>query len=147
MVTYPKTGFMRRSSPPSKKVKLPQRNTIQSPEIGCWRGAGFIYRKVNKGGPRRERTCLRRCTNNKGADHPAHPRSLISSFIIRSSESIISMLTTSKFSIFQLVTVSVQTDFSLTLSETPKTGFSHDEAQVYVSLFILFFQCSLIFFI
>ena len=69
---------------------------------------------------------------------PAHPRSLISSFIIRSSESIISMLTTSEFSIFQLVTVSVETDFSLALSETPKTGFSHDEAQVYVYPFYTF---------
>ena len=142
MVTYPKIRFRQRRSPPSKKVKLPQQNTIQSPEIGCWRGAGFIYGKVNKGGPRREKTCLRRCTNNTGADQTGHPRSLISSFIIRSSESIISMLTTSEFSIFQLVTVAVQTDFSLALSETPKTGFSHDE-----TLFLLFFQCSLIFFI
>ena len=31
-------------------------------------------------GPRREKTCLRGYANNKGADQPAHPRSLISAF-------------------------------------------------------------------
>ena len=34
-------------------------------------------------GPRRKKTCLRRFANNKGADQPAHPRSLISDFVIR----------------------------------------------------------------
>ena len=48
------------------------------------------------------------------------------------------MLTTSEFSIFLLVTVSVETDLSLAVSETPKTGFSHDEAQVYVYPFYTF---------
>ena len=33
--------------------------------------------------PQREKTCLRGFANNKGADQPAHPRSLISSFGIR----------------------------------------------------------------
>ena len=33
-------------------------------------------------GPRREKTCLRGFANNKGADQPAHPRSLISAFVI-----------------------------------------------------------------
>ena len=56
-------------------------------------------------GPRREKTCLRRCANNKGADQPVHPHSLISAFIIRLLESIISMHATSKILIFLLVTV------------------------------------------
>ena len=34
-------------------------------------------------GPWREKTCLRRFANNTGADQPAHPRSLISAFVIR----------------------------------------------------------------
>ena len=38
--------------------------------------------------------------NNKGADHPAHPRRLISAFGIRSLESIISKLATSEILIF-----------------------------------------------
>ena len=33
-------------------------------------------------GPRREKTCLRGFANNKGADQPAHPRRLISAFVI-----------------------------------------------------------------
>ena len=45
-------------------------------------------------GPQHEKTCLRSCVNNKGADQPAHQCSLISAFIICFLESIISTLTT-----------------------------------------------------
>ena len=38
--------------------------------------------------------------NNKGTDQPAHPRSLISAFVIRLLECIISTPATSKISIF-----------------------------------------------
>ena len=51
-------------------------------------------------GPRREKTCLLGLANNKGADQPAHPRSLISTFVIRFLESIISKLATSQIKIF-----------------------------------------------
>ena len=34
-------------------------------------------------GQRREKTCLRGFANNKGANQPAHPRRLISAFVIR----------------------------------------------------------------
>ena len=61
--------------------------------------------------------------NNKGADQPVHPRSLNSAFVIPFLESIISKLPTSGISIFQLVSVAQETDFSLALSETLKTGF------------------------
>ena len=40
-------------------------------------------------GPRRDITCLHRLANNTGADQPAHPRSLISTFVIQLIESII----------------------------------------------------------
>ena len=51
-------------------------------------------------GPRREKTCLRGFANNIGADQPAHPRSLISAFVIRFLESIICTLATDEISIF-----------------------------------------------
>ena len=55
---------------------------------------------INYNGPRRKKTCLWGFANNKGADQPAHPRSLISAFVFCILESIISRLATSKISIF-----------------------------------------------
>ena len=75
-------------------------------------------------GPRREKPCLLGFANNLGADQPAPPRSLISAFVIRLLESLISRLATSKISIFWLVTVAEDTGLKLALSDTPKTGFS-----------------------
>ena len=49
-------------------------------------------------GPRREKPCLRGFANNTGADQPAHPRSLISAFVILVLESTISKLATSEIS-------------------------------------------------
>ena len=57
-----------------------------------------VYPCLN--GPRREKTCLWWFANNKGADQPAHPRSLISAFSIRLLESIIWRLATSETSTF-----------------------------------------------
>ena len=51
-------------------------------------------------GPRYEKTCLRWLANNTGADQPAHPRSLISAFVIRILERTISKLATSEISFF-----------------------------------------------
>ena len=67
--------------------------------------------------------CLRWFANNKGADQQAHPRSLISAFVIRLLESIISKLDTCEISIFYVVSVAEQADFGMTFSETPKPGF------------------------
>ena len=47
-----------------------------------------------------EKTCLQRIVNNKGADQPAHPRRLISAFVIHFLKSTISRLATSKISNF-----------------------------------------------
>ena len=52
-----------------------------------------------KYGPGREKICLRGFANNKGADHPAHLHRLISAFVIRFFESVISKLATSEISI------------------------------------------------
>ena len=38
--------------------------------------------------PGHEKMCLMSYANNKGADQPAHPRSLISAFVVRCLESI-----------------------------------------------------------
>ena len=51
-------------------------------------------------GPRREKTCLRGFANNTVADQPAHPRSLISAFVIRLLESTMFNLAIRKISIF-----------------------------------------------
>ena len=51
-------------------------------------------------GPRGKKTCLQGFAKNTGADQPAHPRSLISAFVFRLLESIVSRLATSKISIF-----------------------------------------------
>ena len=48
-------------------------------------------------GLRLAKTCLRQDANNKGADQPVHPHSLINTFFIRLLESI-SGLTTSDIS-------------------------------------------------
>ena len=37
------------------------------------------------------RKCIMSYVNNKGADQPAHPRSLISAFVVRCLDSIISL--------------------------------------------------------
>ena len=51
-------------------------------------------------GPRREKTCLRGFANNTGADQPAHPRSLISAFVVCFLENFISKLAIGEISIF-----------------------------------------------
>ena len=38
-----------------------------------------------------EKMCLMPCANNKGADQPAHLRSLISAFVVHCLDSIISL--------------------------------------------------------
>ena len=48
----------------------------------------------------REKTCLWGFRKNTGPDQPAHPRSLISAFVIRFLESIICKLATDEITIF-----------------------------------------------
>ena len=72
---------------------------------------------------RREKTYLLWFANNKGADHPAHPRSLVSAFVTRVLQRILSRLAMSEILIFWLVSVAEENGLSLALSETPKIGF------------------------
>ena len=48
--------------------------------------------------PGHKKMCLLSYANNKGADQPAHPRRVISAFIIRCLDSIISLDSTSEIS-------------------------------------------------
>ena len=61
--------------------------------------------------------------NYKGADQPAHPRSLISAFVVRCIDSIIPLVFISKISSLYLVSMAAQASLCLTWSQTPKTGF------------------------
>ena len=60
--------------------------------------------------------------NNKGADQPAHPRSLISIIVIRSLEIILSRLATGKISIYSVQKILLcrnksSTEFMLSASD------------------------------
>ena len=61
--------------------------------------------------------------NNKGADQPAHPRSLISAFVIRCLDSIMPLVSISEISSLYLAYVAAQAGWRLPWSQTPKTGF------------------------
>ena len=61
--------------------------------------------------------------NNKVADQPAHPRSLISAFVVRCLDSIIPLVSISEISSLYLASVAAQAGLCLTWSQTPKTGF------------------------
>ena len=58
--------------------------------------------------PRHEKTWLIPNVNNKGADQPAHPRSLISTFVVHCLDSIIPVLAKSKISGLYLASVAGQ---------------------------------------
>ena len=83
----------------------------------------FLFFFWGGGGPQRKKTCLRGFANNTGTDQPAHPRSLISAFVIRYLKSMICKLATVEISKFYLVSVADETGLKLPLSEAPKAGF------------------------
>ena len=68
--------------------------------------------------------------NNKGADQPAHPRSLISAFVVRCLDSVMSLVSVTKISSIMLPSVGEQASMCLTWSETPEDTFSHDKVQI-----------------
>ena len=67
--------------------------------------------------------------NNKGADQPAHPRSLISVFVLRCLDSI-SLDSTAEISRLLLASVAAQAGLCLALSETPEDTFSRGADQL-----------------
>ena len=82
--------------------------------------------------PGHEKTCLMSYANNKGADQPAHPRSLTSAFVVRCLDSVMSLVSVTKISSLMLASIAEQASLSLTWSETPEDTFSHDEAHEYL---------------
>ena len=79
--------------------------------------------------PGHEKTCRMSYANNKGADQPAHFRSLISVFVVCCLDSAMSLVSVTKISSLMLASVAEQAGLSLTWSETRKDTFSHDKAQ------------------
>ena len=61
--------------------------------------------------------------NNKGADQPANPRSLISAFVVHCLDSIIHLVSISKLSSLYLASVAVQAGLCQPWSQTLKTSF------------------------
>ena len=67
--------------------------------------------------------------NNKGADQPAHPRSLISTFVASCLDSIISLVSLSKISSLLPCFFGCAGRFVSNLVENPEDRCSRDEAQ------------------
>ena len=86
--------------------------------------------KINRCEPGHEKTCLMSYVNNKGADQPAHLRSLISAFVVRCLDSVMSLVSVIKISSLMPASVAEQASLSLKWSETPEDIFSHDKAHV-----------------
>ena len=78
--------------------------------------------------------------NNKDADQPAHPRSLISAFVVRCPDSVMSLISVTNISNLMLASVAEQASLSQTWSETPEDTFSYDEAQMYVSSYLIYYM-------
>ena len=81
--------------------------------------------------PGHEKMCLMSSANNKGADQPAHPRSLISAFIVRCLDNIISLDSITEISRLYLASVAAQASLCLVWSETPEDTFCRVVAQIY----------------
>ena len=90
----------------------------------------FIIKKKHE--PGHEKTCLMSYANNKGADQPAHQCSLISTFIVRCLDSVMSLVSVTKISSLMLASVAEQASLSLTWLETPEDTFSHDDVHIHV---------------
>ena len=70
--------------------------------------------------------------NNKGADQPAQPCSLISALLVCCLDSVMSLVSVPKISSPLLASVAEQASLSLTWLETPEDMFSHDKAPIYI---------------
>ena len=86
--------------------------------------------------PGHAKTCLMPYANNKDADQPAHPRSLISTFVIRCLDSMTCILAIaiSKISRFYLASVAEQDGLNLTWSKIPDDMFSRGVAHIIMFL-------------
>ena len=74
--------------------------------------------------------------NNIGADQPAHPCNLISTFVVHYLDSIIPLIATAIISRLSLVSGAEQACLSLTWSETPKTCFIVTWLKLYLVCYV-----------
>ena len=74
--------------------------------------------------------CLMPYANNKGADQPVHPRSLISTFVVRCLDSTIPLVVIFQISRLQLASIAEQVGLNLTWSKIPEDTFSRDVAEL-----------------
>ena len=71
-------------------------------------------------------------SNNKGADQPAHPCSLISVFVVRCLDSVMSLVSVTKISSLMLASVAEQANLSLAWWKTPKDTFCRVMAHMFL---------------
>ena len=76
--------------------------------------------------------CLMSYANNKGADQPAHPRSLIRTFVVRCLDRTIPLVVKYEISRLQLAPLTEQAGLNLTWLKIPKDMFSHDVEQMHL---------------
>ena len=74
--------------------------------------------------------CLMSYANNNGADQAAHPRSLISAFVVRCLDSVMSLDYIPEISRLLLAFVAAQAGLCLAWSETPEDTFCRVVAQM-----------------
>ena len=74
--------------------------------------------------------------NNKGADQPAHPRSLISTFVVHCLDSMIPLVSISEISSLYLASVEAGRFVSYLVANT-EDRFSRDEAHIIIIIFTL----------
>ena len=76
--------------------------------------------------------CLMAYANNRGADQPVHPRSLISTFVVPCLDSMTCILAPSKLTRFKLASVAEQAGLNLTWSKMSEDTLSRDVAHLYI---------------
>ena len=103
-----------------------------SPELLClsWLLTTFMMMRSKTYEPGHDKMCLMSYANNKAADQPAHPRSLISAFVVRGLDSIISLGSIAEISRLYLASVAAQAGLCLAWSETPEDTFSRGAAHI-----------------
>ena len=70
-------------------------------------------------------------SNNRGADQPAHPCSLISAFVVHCLDSIRSLNSIAEISRLYLVSVASQAGLCLAWSETPEDMFCRGSYKIF----------------
>ena len=89
-----------------------------------------------------EKMCLMSYANNKGKAQPAHLRSLISAFVVRCLDSIISVDSIAKLSRLWLGSVAAQAGLCLAWSETREDTFCRVMAHYLISYVLAFLMNS-----